>query len=916
MGSVPDSSQTAKNSFPESMRFRKTWRQYQARILDRLPVYLSDHRLHLVAAPGSGKTVLGLEIVRRLDRPALVLAPTITIRDQWVDRLIRSFLEEGPAVPPWVSVDLNRPGLLTVSTYQALHSICSLACAGGALRAEDGSSAASDSEDENSDRIVRRFPEVLSNAGIRTLVVDEAHHLRAAWWKTLSFVAEQLDRPTVVSLTATPPYDVSPFEWQRYEVLCGPVDAEVSIPELVLAGDICPHQDYVYLSVPEPEGIRQIAAFREGVAAFMQRLLANSSFSGAVLRHPWMAESLAHVADILENPEYLSSMMVYLHAAGRRLPEAALGVVGLKGKSIPAMSLEWLEVLLTRCLYSDAESFPNDEGVLRLIRHELHQIGAIERRKVTLRSPSDHLRLLTTSATKLRSIREIIRLEAEAQQEGGLRAVVLTDFIRKEETPKTSSEEPRFEDIGVVPIFETLRNAQIPSVRLGILSGSLVMVPAAALESVRAAARAAGIRDDDLTAAEALHDRNYVVLSLRGEYAQGMVRLVTSVFHEGAVNVLIGTKSLLGEGWDAPCINALVLASFVGSYVLSNQMRGRAIRMDPEHAAKTANIWHLVCVEPGPFGPGADYELLVRRCAAFAGVNATAPAIESGTNRMGIGSPPFGREQVDVVNRETAARAADRAALNRQWKHALGLEGGKQMVDGVQLRREALPAGFVLTSTVASLLFQAGSLFLLVLSEALRVLGRSTPRSGHDWLTLALIVFGIAALVSLPWTCLAVWRWARHGTPEGSVKQIGRAVLDALVFAGVIDSRAGDFRIYADRNEDGTVFCWIGGGAGKEQSVFLDAMRQTLRPIGSPRYLLARNRVWRVFCEDYFAVPDEIGRKKEVAEYYAKRWRSLVGPVQLVFTRTTEGRRLLLRARGHSLAAAFQQRSDRVSCWK
>jgi hypothetical protein len=38
--------------------------------------------------------------------------------------------------------------------------------------------------------------------------------------------------------------DVSPFEWQRYEELCGPVDAEVSVPELVLEGDLCPHQDY------------------------------------------------------------------------------------------------------------------------------------------------------------------------------------------------------------------------------------------------------------------------------------------------------------------------------------------------------------------------------------------------------------------------------------------------------------------------------------------------------------------------------------------------------------------------------------------------------------------------------------------------------------------------------------------------
>lgn len=178
------------------------------------------------------------------------------------------------------------------------------------------------------------------------------------------------------------------------------------------------------------------------------------------------------------------------------------------------------------------------------------------------------------------------------------------------------------------------------------------------------------------------------------------------------------------------------------------------------------------------------------------------------------------------------------------------------------------------------------------------------------------MLFGIAALVSLPSACLAVWRLLRHGTPERSVSQIGRVVLEALEFSGCIDSRAGDFRVYADKNEDGTVFCWVGGGTGKEQTAFLQAMRQTLGPIENPRYLLARRRIWRVFHEDYFAVPEALARKKEYAEFFAKQWRKLVGPVNLVFTRSPEGRQLLLRARGHSLAAAFQKPSERVSCWK
>ncbi len=194
-----------------------------------------------------------------------------------------------------------------------------------------------------------------------------------------------------------------------------------------------------------------------------------------------------------------------------------------------------------------------------------------------------------------------------------------------------------------------------------------------------------------------------------------------------------------------------------------------------------------------------------------------------------------------------------------------------------------------------------------------RALGR--VRAQDFWSAIG-FVLGLAAVVSLPWSLLAVWRLIRHGTPERSIKQIGRAVLESLEYEGSIDQHAGKFRVYADRNQDGTVYCWIGGGTGQEQTVFLRALKEVLRPIENPRYLLARRKIWQIFREDYFAVPDALARKKEFAEQFAKRWSSLVGPVQLVYTRTPEGRTLLLRARNHSLSGAFQKRAERVSCWK
>ncbi|MGH9551914.1 MAG: hypothetical protein ACRD3W_21190, partial [Terriglobales bacterium] len=408
----------------------------------------------------------------------------------------------------------------------------------------------------------------------------------------------------------------------------------------VLQGDLCPHQDYVYFSVPAARELRALADFRAAVDAFAQRLNANVAFRKAIASHPWINNAEGHVEEILEQPEYASSLVIYLNATGQQVPHEVLHTLGLPDKKIPKLGLEWLEILLSECLYGDAENFREGEVLFKAIRHELLGMRAIERRHVKLRSPSDHLKLLTTSSTKLKSVEEIVRLEAGSLGEG-LRCVVLTDFIRRSELPKNAGDTTVFEDMGVVPIFETLRRAEIPGVQLGVLSGSIVVVPRNAEGAVRETAKEIGFRAGDVSLEPLEHDGRYLRVGLRGEHRQGAVRLVTAVFERGGITALVGTKSLLGEGWDAPCINTLVLASFVGSYMLSNQMRGRSIRADCTKADKTANIWHLTCVEPGSFGPGEDYELLVRRCGAFAGVSKTGPTIENGAARLGLGEPPF-----------------------------------------------------------------------------------------------------------------------------------------------------------------------------------------------------------------------------------------------------------------------------------
>ena len=181
----------------ENIRFDGTFRTYQQKILDGAEKYLEDGKINVVAAPGSGKTVLGLELIRRLGKPCLILSPTTTIREQWGERFTRGFVcvgDTGAAdigaegLAALVSTDLKAPKPITSVTYQALYS--------AAARVK----CTSDGEEvDNSSVDIYR---VIEEYGIGTLCLDEAHHLQNEWQKALEeFIKKIGGRCTVISLT-------------------------------------------------------------------------------------------------------------------------------------------------------------------------------------------------------------------------------------------------------------------------------------------------------------------------------------------------------------------------------------------------------------------------------------------------------------------------------------------------------------------------------------------------------------------------------------------------------------------------------------------------------------------------------------------------------------------------------------------
>ena len=918
----------ADPGFARQMTFRFPWRTYQARVIGEIASHLDDRKLHVVAAPGSGKTVLGLEAIRVIGAPALVLSPTLTIRDQWIDRLTGMFLPEGAARPEWVSTDIRHPGAITSITYQALHMAVTGFEAGDPEDESDPDEADDDAPSvARGERPSRRkaskinVPDLLRRAGVTTVVLDECHHLRSDWWRTLNAVVGGIEQVRIIGLTATPPYDVDPLEWERYQKLCGPIDAEISVPELVADLNLCPHQDYVYVSRPSGEERAVIRKFRSDVQEILKQVAADPEFIAAIEAHPFLERPADHVDEILNQTAYFSSIAIFLNRVRGAAPRRLLRVMGLDGERIPALTTEWWEELLSGCLFAaDAHTDPH-AAVLERVKRDLARIGAVDRGRVFLQSTRKMARMLAASVSKLSGIRDIVELEHGRLKER-LRLVILTDFIRSADMPATAGDEEPVARLGVAPIFELLRRDGNDGVKLGILSGSLVVVPAASVPLLKECAAALGIGPDAVRCSALPHDPGYVSLNGVGEADTRVVRIVTDLFTRGGITVLVGTKSLLGEGWDAPSVNALILATFVGSYMLSNQMRGRAIRVEKGNPDKTANIWHLVCVqddtdEAGQAVPGADWETLTRRFQAFVGPTRGEPVIQNGVGRLGLGGPPFTEKRVDAANVATKEAAADREGLRQMWVEALsrGAEGSC-LVQEIQAPKLALPQRCVFRDAIRVVLMEGVGAMMCCLSSI------HVESSGHIGLRaligLLAVVTGGACLVGLPFFLKALWLLLRHGSLAGSLKQVGQAVLRSLDHAGIVTTDVNKMRVRTEPLPDKTgAVCFLDGGTTYEKTVFLDALAEVVNPIEDPRYVLIRKSLFGWWVRrDFHAVPTVLARQKETAETFAGLWKKTVGPMELVYTRTPEGRQTLLKARGQALSSALLKRSERRSVWR
>ena len=870
------------------LHFNGEWRSYQKRILDDLVFHLRDDKLHVVAAPGAGKTTLGIEVISRLNRPSLILCPTNTIKNQWKERIRISFLQKKDY--GLVSTDIRKPGYLTVITYQALlAAFCGFDEEPEDNRPEDEERT----EKEYTITASRRFRMdkaediigILKSAKVSLLCFDEAHHLRKEWWKALTYLNEHLKPEQTLALTATPPYDADFNEWKRYQALCGDIDEVISIPELVKNGDLCPHQDFIHFSQLHQRERELLENHRQNVNIMLEKLREDKRLQDLLAGMRFLQAEDEDTEAILDDPEFYVSIASLLNENGYTIPSRFLDLFDASPSEILRFDIKQATVFLNGFLHVEKEEWKELESIRNEYFSQAKRTGLTDGKRFVLDGNEKFCRQIAGSIGKLDSIVCIVDLESHLLKED-LRMVILADFIRMNDQDCST--------LGVVPIWRKLKEQFQARISLGVLCGSLILLPNNTIGRLQRLILENGIAHDAITLDHFGGDGNYVRIVPKEGIRNHIVRLVTEMFNAGDLTVLVGTQALLGEGWDAPSINSLILSSTVSSYMLSNQMRGRAIRIDKHHPDKVSNIWHLATYDPKFGNYSFDLSQLATR---FEGYEAPSylgkHEILSGIERV-LMPNPLGVPETNI------ALAKNRDLTRRWWNDALYMGYGNTPPIGLStgVQAEAL--------TVKSLRYTGYLYYIWILLPVTMLLFYlPDPVRGIGFAVIALLM-GIIA-----------WHFCRTGTVEGVMKQIAIVILETLSDQGLIKTSIKQVGLKV-HDEKGELFVSCANLPADENNLFIQSLQEFLDPVENPRYLLVRRSRFLKWIKqtDYFAIPSAISPNKKGVEIFKGLWKLYIGDCDIIYTRSAEGRRVLLKARKYAFSAINKKASKRLSKWQ
>jgi len=1007
------------------LRFQYPFRRYQQMVLDLVDGQaMDDHKFHIVAPPGAGKTIVGLELIRRFGRPAVVFCPTTTIQQQWCEK-VGLFSGDGTWAAQHVSLDARRLATINVLTYQVLSTpgenldfveriaverwredLLASGKAGTEAQARQRIATLQEANPKAYRREVsRRYRRVkreflregsvdgrqflhpnardlidrIVALGTGTVVLDECHHLLDYWAFILRELIRALPGVRVVGLTATLPDPESEAEYENYHSLLGDVDFEVPTPAVVKEGNLAPYRDLVYFCEPSPREHRYLDRIQGHFFAAIEKVTAVPAFQGwlwqtlfapARGQPPNPAESFA--AAFRREPLLCIAAVKYLLEQGQALPP---GVPLIEEMLEPMTIDDWLTLLENFGLRVLKVSPDREQQALyRDLRDALLPFGiTISERGIRHgRSPGDLV--LALSESKDRATVEILRAEAAAMGPR-LRAVVITDYER------LSARTRRLKGVldpdagSAVRVFrQLLADPETGALGPVLVTGQVVLAGAENQPLLESRVRRWAEKRRATFTWEWRQTQDEQVLRLVGSgrdwSSRTYVSLLTDLFEQGVVRCLVGTRGIFGEGWDALRLNTLVDLTSVTTRTGVQQIRGRAIRLDPTWPRKVAHNWDVVCVSRRFDKGNVDLRRFVARHAhtwgivarsrvrelaaavgeAMGAADMAAPGDQAGAPdgapdvgliplqgrvvrgvvhvdpglALELATRDFRRVRYRTYTRRMLAATRDRDRTYELWGvgglyenfiySATRIEPDDLKFRTVYTVRESLRA--MTWRLLVNLLATAG----VVWFDGAMLIPWSEDQSlaGLGLGLVALTAVALAATLAL--NAAGMWRVFKATFLElpadAVLLDMGRALLAALRDAGLVSSHLSQNYVRAVETEGGGYEVMVDYASPEDSHTFAAAYRQMMGPLGDARYLIERdsttlrNLVYRPLWllvrallgldEDlraYHRVPDPLATRRERAERLARHWQRYVGGGRLVYTRTDEGRRILLQAR-------------------
>lgn len=916
---------------------------------------------YLVLPPGAGKTVLGLEIARRLGNRALVLCPNTAVQSQW----LRQWLDFQPALVSFGhEVSLDSP--LTAVTYQAVCNLDggeaglderALALWRETLEADESLStdeaearlqalAATGSERYRDDLAYfrnkartliarggdraqllsllhangRSMIERMKASGPWTLILDECHHLLEMWGYLVRALIEELaDDVFVVGLTATPPGDMEAREEALYRELFGQANFEVPTPTVVKEGDLAPYQELAYLTFP----LDHESAYIEEQNARFQRLLdrlMDDDF-GSLYFLQWLRRRVGERrtrdgAEVSwarferDHPRLAEAALRFFYHSKMDLPpEARLG----ERHRQPPTADDWVVLIEDYCMgHLRASTDPRDQAAWEEIRQSLPSLGYVLTRQGIRSYVSPVDRVLSLSASKSAAALEILATERESLGDR-LRALVLCDYERagRDVLAKLRGVLDPQAGSAALLMHVLLSDPAVAALNPMLLTGRTVAC------SRGAAACLCSWIEEQVPELRGIITIGSLFSSADGETSgswddlvvvspghpwwqpRHYVPLLTRYFEAGHSRCLVGTRGLLGEGWDATCVNVLIDLTAASTSTSVHQMRGRSLRLDPSLPSKVANNWDVVCVAPDHPKGTADYARFVRKHRQYYAPTAEGE-IESGVSHVHPELSPYGPPTAaafSTINGSLLDRARDREGAYDRWEigkpyenketHTVRVRAGRSIgLTGHRLigHSEKQEKGISLRGRVIGVTVAAGGVLLL---------------GAVDGVALAGLIGGIGvAGVGYSWVARSLARSLGTVGPSAALEDIAMALAEGLKATGGIGAALGADSVRVSLQHDGYYRCYLAGASLDESRLFAESLDELLSPISSPRYIIPRyiadppksslGAAWLYLRRNatsgagskvvYHGVPAYLGANKERVEAFCAAWNRFVSP--------------------------------------